>query len=213
MSLQSYFYTRTNEWYELKNIVKLGMTTNIHNRDANYVTSEPIRGRFSNVFSLELTKEELRQVDKKMKEYLNEYNIKSDGGTEFYKVEILDKIHEFFKEHKLSYKKLEEDEIKIIKNDEKEKKKQNYQTQNIPSLATDVSIVFYDIDTCKIKVCEYIKNIDEEELDTLDLEGLCSYFCSIDSMFPSKEKWLEHYNINSLRDIIPIKKKKKQIFL
>jgi hypothetical protein len=42
-----YLYVRTNELFNLYNCCKIGITQNIPERDATYVTGEIKRGKFS----------------------------------------------------------------------------------------------------------------------------------------------------------------------
>ena len=43
---KGFIYIRTNELFKLHNLVKLGKTINILNREDTYVTSEPNRGLY-----------------------------------------------------------------------------------------------------------------------------------------------------------------------
>ena len=71
--------------------------------------------------------------------------------------------------------------------------------------------IYYDLDTCKNKVSEYlllypkIKNMD------LDLSNACNELCKIDDNFPPNGLWVEYYNVNELCDIITITIKKKKL--
>lgn len=67
---------------------------------------------------------------------------------------------------------------------------------------------FYDIDECKFKVREYLKDKIELKKHMTNLVGIPIQLCEIDNKFPPYDLWIEYYNISSLEDIIkfPIKK-------
>jgi hypothetical protein len=44
--MKGYIYIRTNEWCELKEVYKIGITTSIKDRNNSYITGEIIRGNF-----------------------------------------------------------------------------------------------------------------------------------------------------------------------
>jgi len=47
-----YIYIRENEWHNSKNIVKMGRTENLKNRDRDYLTGESERGKMSEVYNI-----------------------------------------------------------------------------------------------------------------------------------------------------------------
>ena len=71
--------------------------------------------------------------------------------------------------------------------------------------------IFYDFETCKNKVNEYLLLYPEIEKYYLNLSIVSNKLCKIDSLFPPYDLWVEYYNIKDLRDIIIIKNKKKKI--
>lgn len=206
--MNNFFYTRTNEWYEMKNIVKLGMTSNIFGRETNYVTSEPIRGRFSNIYMVELSKEETREMDRKMKEHFKEFNVKSGGGTEFYKVDILDKITVFFEKEGIKFKKLDDNDLKNLDKPDKNKKSKE-EEKHVENIDEDY---YYDFDTCKIKIREYLSQ-NPMSFNLLDLYNVSSLLCDMDKKFPPKEKWLSFYKVDNLGEFFTVRKKKLDIVL
>lgn len=70
--------------------------------------------------------------------------------------------------------------------------------------------VYYDFETCKNKVCEYLLTYPEIKKHCLNLSIVCDELCSIDKLFPPKDLWVEYYNVKDLRDIIIIINKKKK---
>ena len=71
--------------------------------------------------------------------------------------------------------------------------------------------IYYDFETCKNKVNEYLLLYPEIEKYYLNLSIVSNKLCKIDSLFPPYDLWVEYYNIKDLRDIIIIKNKKKKI--
>jgi superfamily II DNA or RNA helicase len=73
--------------------------------------------------------------------------------------------------------------------------------------------VYYDLETCKKKVNEYLSNnlIKMNDVNHLNLSTFCTKLCKIDTLFPPNGLWTDYYNIKDLCDIIIIKSKKKKI--
>src|SRR5690606_10337903 len=73
--------------------------------------------------------------------------------------------------------------------------------------------IYYDLETCKNKVDEYLSLYPEIKKHCLDLSIICKELCKIDVNFPPNDLWSEYYNVKYLTSIIVInKKKKKSIF-
>ena len=107
-----YIYIRQHLAYGLYNAVKLGLTTSIANRDATYATGEIIRGEFYPVFKIIKSYLSLKDIESKLKRKYDYLNIKEfNGGTEFFNIQIIDLIEEFFKEEGIGYKSLTKEEI------------------------------------------------------------------------------------------------------
>jgi len=71
--------------------------------------------------------------------------------------------------------------------------------------------VYYDLETCKNKVGEYLLLYPEIKKQYLDLSIVSSELCKIDALFPPNCLWVEYYNVKDLRDIITITNKKKKM--
>jgi len=69
---------------------------------------------------------------------------------------------------------------------------------------------YYDLDTCKNKVGEYLLLYPEIK-NKIDLLIIRNELCKIDTLFPPNSLWFEYYNIKDLRDIIIITNKKKKL--
>jgi len=71
--------------------------------------------------------------------------------------------------------------------------------------------VYYDLDTCKRKVDEYLTEHPSISNSYLDLAVVSSKLCKLDPRFPPNGLWVDYYKINDLRDIITIAPKKKKM--
>ncbi len=71
--------------------------------------------------------------------------------------------------------------------------------------------VYYDLETCKNKVGEYLLLYPEIKKQYLDLSSVSNELVKIDALFPPNGLWVEYYNVKDLRDIIIITSKKKKM--
>jgi len=71
--------------------------------------------------------------------------------------------------------------------------------------------VYYDLETCKNKVGEYLLVYPEIKKHYLDLSIVSNELCKIDALFPPNGLWVEYYNVKDLQDIITITNKKKKM--
>ncbi len=131
--INGYIYVRTHESYDLYNACKLGKTINIPNRDNTYITGEINRGIFLLVFKFNvLSNKQLSYIENLLKYQFNNYNIKYNGGTEFYDKIIINLIEPYLIELELEYIKLSSSEINQLnrsyraKNKIKSLNKQNF---------------------------------------------------------------------------------------
>lgn len=120
----------------------------------------------------------------KAKEIILEYNIKSKKG--------------YYKLCEINYRLSKEPEI-IYK---------NQFTNWIDYLS--IERVYYDLETCKEKVAEYISLNKIVNKDHLNLALICKELCEIDILFPPNDLWIEYYGINNLSEIIKINIRKKK---
>ena len=71
--------------------------------------------------------------------------------------------------------------------------------------------VYYDLETCKNKVIEYLSLYPEIKKHYLDLSIVSNQLVKIDALFPPNGLWVEYYNVKNLRDIITITNNKKKM--
>lgn len=109
MSNKGYIYIRSHDSYNLYNAYKLGKTCNIPERDNVYKTNEIIKGYFFIVYEINI--KQLNIIDNLLKLQFQKFNIRFNGGTEFYKHNIINEIEPYFNELKLEYNKLSQNEI------------------------------------------------------------------------------------------------------
>jgi superfamily II DNA or RNA helicase len=118
--MKGYIYIRTNEWCELKNIYKVGITKSIKDRNNSYITGEIIRGKFIKIFELDFNDNDndndrqLKYIDNIIKIKFKKLNVYFDAGTEFYDITIIDKIDEFLLKNNIKFKLVNEDELKRL---------------------------------------------------------------------------------------------------
>lgn len=112
-NLTGTIYIRDNEWFKQKNIIKLGITQNIYDRENTYITGEPKKGVFIMVILVQL--EILNIIDKLLKQHFIDYNILNDGGNEFYKRDIIDLLIPYIDTLGIYYKVLTKEEIYNVK--------------------------------------------------------------------------------------------------
>ena len=105
-------YIRNNELCVLKQIIKIGITGNGKNRGDAYTTYEHVRGTFIMVIEIPLNK--MKLLDKSLKNYFKEYNDYKGGGTEYYKVCVIDKIVPYLESMNIKFKVLSTDEIDTL---------------------------------------------------------------------------------------------------
>ena len=71
--------------------------------------------------------------------------------------------------------------------------------------------IYYDFETCKKKVTEYLTASPELKKNYMDFAFLCNELCKLDPMFPASDLWVDYYRIKELSNIIAISNKKKSI--
>jgi superfamily II DNA or RNA helicase len=70
--------------------------------------------------------------------------------------------------------------------------------------------IYYDLDTCKIKINKYIKVHPEWKEHYLNLNYICASLCELDNLFPPNGLWVEYYGIDSLESLIKFNILKKK---
>jgi superfamily II DNA or RNA helicase len=71
--------------------------------------------------------------------------------------------------------------------------------------------IYYDLETCKNKVSEYLLTYPDLKKYYLNLSIVINELVKMDSLFPPNGLWVEYYNVKDLRDIITITNHKKKI--
>jgi superfamily II DNA or RNA helicase len=74
----------------------------------------------------------------------------------------------------------------------------------------NIGRIYYDLETCKHKIDEYLTVYPDIKKDYLELSLVSGELCKIDVLFPPVGLWVEYYNVKDLRDIITIVNKKKR---
>ena len=109
---KGYIYLRENEYWNSYNIYKLGKTQCIPNRESTYKTSEIKLGKF--IMVIEIQQEKMDLIEKILQKYFSNYNIKFNGGIEFFDKEIINHIIHYLEKTNIIFKVLTELEIKDL---------------------------------------------------------------------------------------------------
>ena len=104
-----YIYIRNHKSYDEENACKMGMASNIPERDSQYSTGEIKRGYFDPVF--EVPYEQMSNIERQLQLKFSEFNIRYDAGTEFYNKIIISQIEPYLFKNKIKYRKLTDEEI------------------------------------------------------------------------------------------------------
>ena len=119
-STYGFLYIRCSKTYDLYNACKLGIASNIPDRDSVYSTGEIEHGFFELVF--EVKKGQMRIIENLLKIEFNKFNIKYDSGTEFYNKEIINIIELTINKFNILYRILTKDEIDNLERCNRSKK-------------------------------------------------------------------------------------------
>ena len=194
--MYGYVYVRQTIFRELFNVVKIGITKNLSDREITYITGEYIRGKYISAYEVLL--EELHYVDEFLKIHLIEYNIidESEGGIEYYHetvLEILDTVIESMGKYN---RKLTNEEMESIKrtvqnklDDNKKKKKELIERKNQEKIPRDYQ------KTIITKTIEYFESFNK---------GLLVLMCGMGKTLISL--WIcQHMNCNKILIGVPNK--------
>lgn len=111
--LKGTIYLRDNEWFRLKNLIKMGIASYAKDRNSTYITGEPEAGEY--IYVIEIPLDSMRILDKYLKSYLKPYHIyNKPGGTEFYNRCIIDLIEPYLKKLNIEYKVLTKEDINLM---------------------------------------------------------------------------------------------------
>jgi predicted helicase len=107
--MSGYIYIRTNNWWDVMNLCKLGKTSNIINRTSTYITGEPIPGIMKMVLELDILL--IDEVELKLQNHFSYLNVYNGGGIEFFKCDIIQLILPYLNNIHIKYRELTLDEI------------------------------------------------------------------------------------------------------
>ena len=107
-----YIYIRKHPSYVDFDACKMGFTKNIYHRDRHYATSEVTRGCFALVFEVPLNS--MKSVERHLEKYLKEFNVRIDGGVEFYSKSIIPLIKFCLKDYGIKFKQLQKKDIDAL---------------------------------------------------------------------------------------------------
>ena len=172
------------------------------------------------VFRIDIEKQKLKKREKKEMEMVDEFGEYDDELTRKLRLKTIKRIA-----LSTTYEKAR----KIIADKDIKSKESYYELTTIDNRLSkepeiiykgqftnwieylSIERVYYDLETCKNKVCEYLLLYPEIKKHYLDLSIVSNELCKIDALFPPNGLWVEYYNMKDLRDIIIIANKKKLI--
>jgi len=117
MNQKGTIYLRNNDWYKIKNVLKMGISSFAKDRNNTYITGEVTRGEY--IYVIEIPLDKMILLDKCLKSYFKELNIYEGGGTEFYDPCIINLIENYLQKTNIEYKILTKEEINLINRYEK----------------------------------------------------------------------------------------------
>jgi len=132
-------YLRDNAWYKMENVVKMGISSTVKNRNTTYITGEIERGEY--ILIVEIPLEKMKILDKCLKMYFKQYHVYKGGGTEFYNRCIIDLIEPYLQQINMEYKILTKEEINVTNRSDR--------VSNIPNI-TKVKQVFNHLNVQKV---------------------------------------------------------------
>jgi superfamily II DNA or RNA helicase len=107
-----YIYIRSHPAYDAHDACKMGKTDSIPERDAQYATGEIERGKFEPVFEVPI--KQMSMVENLLKSKFSKFNVRIDGGTEFFNKKIIILIEPYLCKLGIQFKRLSEQEIKQL---------------------------------------------------------------------------------------------------
>jgi hypothetical protein len=139
-----FIYGRINEWWDQFDGFKLGKASNIKDREAVYNTSEIIRGMF--YFVLKVKYDEMHIIETMLQSQFKSYNLRFDGGIEFYNKSILLDIIPYLQSKNIWFVKLSKKEIEDVKYSERTtiiRQENDKYSEQTPIIGQDDSICDY----------------------------------------------------------------------
>ena len=107
-----YIYIREHESYNKYNACKIGITTNIPDRENVYMTNEIKKGEFTRVY--EVKKQQMRIIENLIHHRFQSFHIRINSGTEFFRKNIVVYLEPYFKELGIEYRLLNKKEIENL---------------------------------------------------------------------------------------------------
>ena len=116
MNVVGYFYIREHESYTKYDACKIGITKNIPERDMQYATGEIKRGQFTHVYKIwsGMSDRILEFIENIIHNEYNQHKVYIDGGTEFFKKEVIHYIEPLLNKLNITYIKLSKEDIQKL---------------------------------------------------------------------------------------------------
>ena len=142
--MNGYIYIRIHPSYDAHDVCKMGIASNIPERDTQYATGEVKRGIFDSVFEIPI--EKMRIIEGLLQNEFYDLNIKYDAGTEFYNKKIISLIEPCLIKLKIQYKKLTKQEIDDLVRCKRTPQKidVSYVPRNYQNDIIDKSVIYFE---------------------------------------------------------------------
>ena len=98
-----YIYIRDHESYNKYNAYKLGKSYNMFDRESTYITGEIRKSIFLEIYKVK----DPDNVERILKNEFNDIKVYVDGGTEFFKTDIIHMIKDTMKNNNILYEKVD----------------------------------------------------------------------------------------------------------
>lgn len=113
-----YIYIRTDNSNHIDGVCKLGQTISIPDRENTYITNEYVKGEFLMVIEISKIQKYGHvnhiTVENMLHDYFKHYHMEKDGGTEFYKKEIINEIEGCLTQTFINFRVLTREEINML---------------------------------------------------------------------------------------------------
>ena len=169
--------------YDKRICCKLGKAINYVDRDSTYATGEIVRGVFTNIYEVPIDKMDI--IEKLAHMTFKEYNVRFDGGQEFYTINIVDMLDSFFDKMnhilKIKIRKLDQKEIndmlrtkrkKIIKDENEDENEIEYLYELYKNYSSSLIVPRKDQEEIINKALEYYK-------DPMNTKGILVIPCGV----------------------------------
>lgn len=151
LKMHSFIYIREHIGYG--DLVKLGVTNNIPDRNNTYLTGEVDRGIFTNVY--QIPRKNSFFIEKYLQNKFEMYHVQRTGGTEFYSKCIIQLVDPALSNLNFEYKKLSDEDISALT---REKRKYKINTKKLIQQLKSINPRKYQLNIIDKSVTHFQEN-------------------------------------------------------